>query len=69
MQVSGYFHAPAALPRYRLGGSQNRCGRGGEEKNPCHSRESNLDRPDRSLVTILTELIRVLNFGINANQK
>jgi hypothetical protein len=42
MEVSGQFHAPAALPQgkspwypldRRLGGSQNRSGRGGEEKN------------------------------------
>jgi hypothetical protein len=42
MQVNGQLHAPAALPqgkspRYpsdrRLGGSQSRSGRGGEEKN------------------------------------
>jgi hypothetical protein len=42
MKVSGQFHAPAALPpgKYpwypldrRLGGSQSRSGRGGEEKN------------------------------------
>jgi hypothetical protein len=42
MEVSGQLHTPAALPqgkslRYplyrRLGGSQSRSGRGGEEKN------------------------------------
>jgi hypothetical protein len=42
MEVSGQFHAPAALPPEkspwypldrRLGGPQSRSGRGGEEKN------------------------------------
>jgi hypothetical protein len=42
MEVSGQLHAPAALPQgksswypldRRLGGPQNRSGRGGEEKN------------------------------------
>jgi hypothetical protein len=42
MEVSGQLHAPAALPQgkspwypldRRLGGPQNRFGRGGEEKN------------------------------------
>jgi hypothetical protein len=42
MEVSGQFHAPAALPQgkgpwypldRRLGGPQSRSGRGGEEKN------------------------------------
>jgi hypothetical protein len=43
MEVSGQLHAPATLPHgkspwytldRRLGGSQSRYGRGGEEKNP-----------------------------------
>jgi hypothetical protein len=42
MEVSGQIHGPDALPPgketlyplyRRLGGSQSRCGRGGEEKN------------------------------------
>jgi hypothetical protein len=42
MEVSGQLHAPVALPQVkspsyafdrRLGGPQNRSGRGGEEKN------------------------------------
>jgi hypothetical protein len=43
MEMSGQLHAPAALPQgkspcyplaKRLGGTQSRSGRGGEEKNP-----------------------------------
>jgi len=37
----------------RLGGSQNRSGHGGEEKNPLPCRESNPDLPACSLVSIL----------------
>jgi hypothetical protein len=54
MEVSGQLHAPAALlpgkePCYpldrRLGGPQSSSGRGGEEKNSQHSRESNPRTP------------------------
>jgi hypothetical protein len=33
MEVSDQLHGPAALPPGRLGGTQSRSGRGGEEKN------------------------------------
>jgi len=51
MDVSGQFHAPAALPQgknllypfcRRLGGPQSRSGRGDEEKNPCPAPAGNL---------------------------
>jgi len=54
MDVSGEFDAPVALSpgrstRYpsdtRLGGSQSRSGRGGEEKNSCPCWESKPGRP------------------------
>jgi hypothetical protein len=69
MEVSGQLHAPATLlpgkkPRHpldrRLGGSQSRSGRGGEEKNsPFPCKESNPGRPARSVVIVLTELSRL----------
>jgi len=40
----------------RLGGPQSRSGRSGEKKT-CPYWESNLGRPDRSLLTILTQLL------------
>jgi len=43
----------------KLGGSQSRSGRYGEERNPCLYRESNPGGPARSLVTVLTELPRL----------
>jgi hypothetical protein len=45
----------------RLGGSQSRSGRGGEEEksNNCPCRELNPNRPTRSLVSIQTELPRL----------
>jgi hypothetical protein len=43
-------------PLYWLGWSQSQSGYGGEEKNPCPSRESNPGCPFRSLVTVLTGL-------------
>jgi len=43
----------------RVGGPWSRYGRGGEEKNPCFYKESNLGRPARSLDTIKTELFRL----------
>jgi hypothetical protein len=49
-------HSPRYPLERRLREPQSRSGRGGEEKNPCHCRDSNLGRPARSLVTILTEL-------------
>jgi hypothetical protein len=67
MEVGGQLRAPATLPpgkesRHtmdrRLGGHHSRSGRGGKEKQ--HSRESNSDRPARSLVTVLAELSRLL---------
>jgi hypothetical protein len=48
----------------RLGGSQSRYGRGGEEKNsqpPPGIKTQNQDRPARSLVAILTELSRLFS--------
>jgi hypothetical protein len=53
MEVSDQLHAPAVLPYYpldrRLGGSQSRSGRGGEEKNsqppPPGIKPPNFDRP------------------------
>jgi hypothetical protein len=45
----------------RVSGPLSRCGRGGEVKNPCPSRESNPGRSARSLVTVLTSLFRLLN--------
>jgi len=36
--------APDTLFYRRMGGRQNRSGRGGEEKTPCPCRESNPDR-------------------------
>jgi hypothetical protein len=69
MEVSGLLHAITALspreePRYLLdrrpGGTQSRFGRDSEEKYNCLYRKSNSDRPARSLVTILTELSRLL---------
>jgi hypothetical protein len=41
-----------------VGGPQSRSVRGGEEKNPCHCRESKLGRRALNVVTILTELHR-----------
>jgi hypothetical protein len=68
--VSGQLHAQAALPpgespQYpldRLAGPQNRCERDGEEENSHHSPclESNHSRPARILVSILTELPRLI---------
>jgi hypothetical protein len=67
MKVSGRIHAQAALPWYpldrRLGGPQNRSGRGGEEKNsqsPPGVEPYDPNRPARSLVAIPTELSRLL---------
>jgi hypothetical protein len=73
MEVCGQLHAPAALPPQgknpwypldrSLDGSQIRSGRGGEEKNsqpPPGIEPYNPDRPVRSLVTIPTELSRLL---------
>jgi len=56
MEVSGQFHAPAALPQgkrpwypsdTKLGGPQSRSGRGGEEKNsqPLPGFEPSIIRP------------------------
>jgi hypothetical protein len=68
MEVSGQFHAPAALPLGKilwyslvrwLGGTQSRSESGGEKKKPNSRRESNPGRPARSLVTVLTELSRL----------
>jgi hypothetical protein len=62
-------HAPEALspgkePPVPTGleaeGAQSRSGRGSEEKNLYHCRESNSGCPARSLVTVLTELSRLL---------
>jgi hypothetical protein len=64
--VSGQLHVPAPLPPgeraldRRLGGPKSRSGRGGEEKNPQLYRELNPGRPARTLVTILTELPRLV---------
>jgi hypothetical protein len=66
MEVSGHFHAPAALssrkePRYpldrRLGGPQSRSGRDGENKNSNHCifRQLNPGRPGCSVVTVLID--------------
>jgi hypothetical protein len=66
MEESGQCHFPAALPRCpldrRLGRPQSRSGRGVEEKksNHCPRRELNHGRPARSLVSILSELSRLL---------
>jgi hypothetical protein len=69
MEVSGEFHAPAALPPgeepsvpldRRLDGSQSRSGRGGEEEDTSPCRESNPGRPVLCLVIVLTELPRLL---------
>jgi hypothetical protein len=67
MEVSGQLQAPASLPRgksprhplvRRLGRPQGRSGQGGEENTRhCPCRESNLGRPSRNLVTMLTELL------------
>jgi hypothetical protein len=51
--------APGKEPRRRMGGPENRYGPAGEEKNPCPCRETNPDRPARSLVTTLTEIYRL----------
>jgi hypothetical protein len=66
MKVSGQLHASATLLAgkepldRRLGGPQSRSGHSsGEEKNPCPCRELSTG-PVPSLVTILTELPRVL---------
>jgi hypothetical protein len=54
-------------PRYpldrRLGGPQSRSGRGDEERKSHNypRRESNPDRPARSIVSVLTELFRLLS--------
>jgi hypothetical protein len=65
VEVSGQVHAPAALPhgkspRYpfyrRLGGLQSWSRRDSEERNPCLFRVLKSSCPDRSLVTIHTEL-------------
>jgi hypothetical protein len=65
MEESSQIHAPTDLapgkePPYPLdrilGGAQSRCGRGGEDKNPCPCQESNPSRSTRNLVTVLTEL-------------
>jgi hypothetical protein len=62
MEVSGQLHAPAALPPEkepwhpldrRLGGPQNRSGRGGEEKNSQPRQESNLRT---SIVQLVAQL-------------
>jgi hypothetical protein len=50
----------------RLGGPQNRSGRGGEEKNsqlPPGIEPYNPDRPARSLVTIPTELSKLVYYN------
>jgi hypothetical protein len=66
MEVSGKFHDPAALPsgkqpRYpldrKLGGLQNRSGRSSEETKSLFLP----GLPARSLVTLLTELSRLLD--------
>jgi hypothetical protein len=64
--VSGQLHVPGALPRskssrYILGGPQSRSGRGGEVKESYHFpyRELNSGRPVRSLVTVLTKVLRL----------
>jgi hypothetical protein len=71
MDVSGHLHAPAALtlgketpyPLDRtLDGPQSLSGLGGEAEIPCPFRESTTVRPTHSLVTILTELPRLLPF-------
>jgi hypothetical protein len=71
MEVSGQFQAPlphsqGKSPWYpldrRLGGSQSRSGRGGEEKNiqpPPEIEPYNSERPTRNLVVIPTELSRL----------
>jgi hypothetical protein len=54
----------------RLGGPQSRSGRGGEEKNsqpPPGIESYNPKRPDRSLVTIPSELTRLSDVGIDEN--
>jgi hypothetical protein len=64
MQVSGQLHAQSALSPgkshwypsdRRLDGPKTQVGRDGEKK-----RESNPGRPDRSIVSVLTELSRLL---------
>jgi hypothetical protein len=72
MEVSGQFHALAAVPprkeppRHpldtRLGGLQSRSGRGGKERNHCPCRESNSGRTSRSLVTTLRYYSRYTQF-------
>jgi hypothetical protein len=61
MEVSGQLHAPATLPPgeeplepMRLGGPQNRFGRGGEEKNshPLPGLESPIIQPTAQRNTI-----------------
>jgi len=69
-KLRGQLHPPDTLPpgkrsRYpldrRLGGLQSRSGHGGgEEDDPCPSRESNPGRSAHCLVTALSELPRVL---------
>jgi len=56
-------YPPGKQPRYpldrRLGGSENRSGRGGEDEKILPCRESNRGRSARSLVTTLTELFQL----------
>jgi hypothetical protein len=71
VEESGQLHGPATLPpsksaRFqldrRLGGPQSRCEREGKRKfhyYPCQ--EPNPGRPARTVVSILTELPRLIN--------
>jgi hypothetical protein len=67
MELSGQLHAPAASPLgkshgsplyRRHGGAQNRSWCNDGVKNFLSCRESNLGRPARNLVTILTQVPR-----------
>jgi hypothetical protein len=58
MEVSVQVYAPPTLflgkgPRQPLDGPQGRCGHGGDEKNLCSRRESNVDESILNLSSIL----------------
>jgi hypothetical protein len=72
MELGGQLYSPAALSPekeclvpsgWRLGGPQSRSGMEAvaKKKNPCPYRESKPGPPARSLVTILTEIFRLLH--------
>jgi hypothetical protein len=78
MEVGGQLHAPAALPQgkspwypldRRLGGTQSRSGRDGEEKNsqPLPGLEPQIIQPVAQFYTTELSRLRVMIYGLSLN--